>query len=312
MASARSGSAWHPANWPMAAGLALMKLSVLLPQRLRLWLGARLGDLAWLVLPQRRLVVKTNLAACFPELQPAARAALEREHFREVGRGVLETPLALWGSRDRLAGLVEFEGVEHLERARAEGACLLLIAHVTMVELIGAMVHLISAPAPASITRDHKNALLDREMRRGRGRYVGQTLEKKDTRGMIRWLRGGGALFYAPDQDFSFGAEFVPFFGVPAATTTATVRLLSKLDCSLLPIWLRRTRQGRYQLKVFPPPTGLLSGDVSADTAWINRWIEAQVREAPAQYLWMHRRFRNRPPGEPPFYPPKARRRKHR
>ncbi len=296
----------------MAAGLTLMRLSVLLPQRVRLWLGSRLGELAWLLLSQRRLVVQTNIRACFPELEPAAQESLAREHFREVGRGVLETPLALWGSGDRLAGLVDFDGVEHLEQARANGACLLLIAHVTMVELIGALLHLISAPAPASITRDHKNPLLDQTMRRARGRYVGQTLEKKDTRGMIRWLRGGGALFYAPDQDFSFGAEFVPFFGVKAATTTATARVLSKLDCTLVPIWLRRTSEGRYLFKVFPPPPDLPSGDVSADTAWINRWIEEQVRQAPAQYLWMHRRFRSRPPGEPPFYPPKARRRKHR
>jgi len=221
-------------------------------------------------------------------------------------------PLGLWGSSRRLGKLVEFDGVEHLEAARASGASVLLIAHVTMVELMGPMLNLISLPAPASITRDHKNPLLDRVIRRARRRYVDQTLEKKDTRGMIRWLRSGGALFYAPDQDFSFGAEFVDFFGVPAATTTATSRLVSRLECALVPTWLCRRDDGRYQMTFFPQPDGFDGGHPAQDTQWISHWIESQVRLNPAQYLWMHRRFKTRPPGEPAFYPVSARRQKHR
>lgn len=283
-----------------------------MPHGLRLWLGARLGDLAFRLMGQRRRVTQSNIDACFPELDQAARAALVRAHFQQAGRGLLEMPLGLWGSPRQLAELVSFEGIEHLEAARARGPSLLLIAHVTMVELIGPMLNLISHPAPASITREHKNPLLDLLVRRARRRYVDATLEKKDTRGMIRWLRDGGALFYAPDQDFSFGAEFVDFFAIPAATTTATSRLARRLDCTLVPTWLSRGEDGHYQMTFFPQPEGFPSADGAADALWVNRWIESQVRLQPSQYLWMHRRFKTRPPGQAPFYPTRARRKKHR
>ncbi|MFK7955937.1 MAG: lipid A biosynthesis lauroyl acyltransferase [Lysobacterales bacterium] len=302
----------NPRHWPAVAAIGVMRASVWLPQPLRLWLGARLGEVAWLAMTQRRHITQTNIDACFPELSRRDRARRVRQHFREAGRGLLEMPLGLWGSPTTLAKLVDFEGVEHLAKARAQGGCVLLIAHVTMVELIGPMLSLISHPAPASITRDHKNPLVDHVVRRARGRYVDCTLEKKDTRGMMRWLRGGGALFYAPDQDFSFGAEFVDFFSVPAATTTATSRLVKRLGCSLVPTWLDRKADGRYQMRFFPCPSDWPGDSPTDDAAVINRWIETQVRRNPAQYLWMHRRFKTRPEGEPAFYPPRQRRAKHR
>ena len=302
----------HPRNWPAVAAIGAMRVTVWLPHSLRLWLGARLGELAWLVMNQRRQVTQTNINACFPELSEVQRARQVRAHFREVGRGLLELPLGLWGSPSKLAKLVDFQGVEHLAQARAQGGCVLLIAHVTMVELIGPMLNLISHPPPASITRDHKNPLVDRVIRRARSRYVGRTLEKKDTRGMMGWLRGGGALFYAPDQDFSFGAEFVDFFSIPAATTTATSRLVKRLNCSVVPTWLNRSADGRYRMTFFPSPAHWPSDEPVLDAAVINDWIETQVRQHPAQYLWMHRRFKTRPEGEPAFYPPKQRRAKHR
>lgn len=288
-----------------------MKLSARLPQRLRLVLGARLGELAWLALTKRRRVTRTNLAACFPDWPEKRRRALERDHFREVGRGALEMALGFWGTPQKLRRLVRFEGIEHLEKARAAGGTLILVAHVTMIEMIGPLLNLVSEPRPAGVARRQRQPRLNQAVDAARARFLGLALEKKDMRGLLRWVRSGGAALYAPDQDFSFGSVFVPFFGVPAATTTATSRLLGRLNCTLVPGWISRAEDGCYDFEFFPPLAGVDGEDAERDTAAVNAWIEAQVRRRPAQYLWMHRRFRTRPPGEPPFYPRNARRRKH-
>jgi KDO2-lipid IV(A) lauroyltransferase len=127
--------------------------------------------------------------------------------------------------------------------------------------------------------------------------------DKDDLRGTVKYLRGGGTLWYAPDQDMrSKDNVFVPFFGVPAATITATHHLARMAGACVMPFFHRRLPSGGYVLRLGAPLEGVPSTDALEDTARVNACIEQMARAAPAQYLWVHKRFKTRPPGQPPLY----------
>jgi KDO2-lipid IV(A) lauroyltransferase len=136
---------------------------------------------------------------------------------------------------------------------------------------------------------------------RARLHYAAAMFEKDDIRGTVKYLRGGGTLWYAPDQDMrSKDSVFVPFFGVPAATITATHHLARMGQAQVIPFFHQRLPEGGYAMRLGAPlPMG---GDPAADTALVNASIEQMVRAAPAQYLWVHKRFKTRPPGAPEVY----------
>jgi KDO2-lipid IV(A) lauroyltransferase len=128
--------------------------------------------------------------------------------------------------------------------------------------------------------------------------------DKDDIRGTVRYLRAGGTLWYAPDQDMrSKDTVFAPFFGVPAATITATHHLARLSGALVVPFFHHRLPGGRgYVLRLGAPLENFPSADILADTARINTCIEDMVRAAPEQYLWVHKRFKTRPPGAAPVY----------
>ncbi len=301
----------NPLNWPAAALVLAARLLILLPHSVVLGVGGLLGSASRLLVKDRLLVADTNLAACFPELDPARRQDLLRENLRNTGRGLLETVMGLWSSDRRLRGLTDVEGLEHLRHAEQVGG-LVIICHVTMVELMARLVSLHSETGLFLLARRNNQPLLEAMMGAARRRHHRQVMEKKDTLGLLRTLKSGGLVGYAPDQDFNYGSTFADFFGIPAATVTATSQLPARGGGTVLPAWCHRDSGGRYQLRFFPPFADFPSEDPAADAARVNAWIEQQVRQHPAQYLWVHRRFKTRPPGEPAFYQPRARRPKHR
>jgi len=152
--------------------------------------------------------------------------------------------------------------------------------------------------------RPLRSPVLEWYQNRGRSRYTVCMIEKSDLRGAVRYLRGGGVLWYAPDQDF--GAKrsvFVPFFGLQAATLAATERLVQLTGCAVVPMFpVYDASSRRYTVKFWPALEDFPTGEVVADLARINMLLEEHVRQAPEQYWWIHRRFKTRPPGEPPFY----------
>jgi len=129
-----------------------------------------------------------------------------------------------------------------------------------------------------------------------------EVIAKKDVRGLLRSLARGGVVAYAADQDFSYQHAFVPFFGVPAATLTAIPALARRGNAVVLPYWFARGDDGRYTLRIEPPWPGWPTGDETQDAARYMAELEQAVRRHPDQYLWVHRRFKTRPPGEPDPY----------
>ena len=294
----------HPRHWPAWAAAGLLRASVALPQPARLSLGRTLGRIAWQAAGGRRRVAEANLRLCLPELDGGARRILVRRHFEAAATGVLEAALAWWGDPRRLLALAEPEGLEHLERLRRQGrGALVLTAHFTTLEIAA---HLLSLLHPGrAVYRPLRSPVFDRIMRAARARRVenGQVIERGDVRALLRALREGAAVWYAPDQDHGIHhGVFAPFFGVPAATVTATSRLARATGAAVVPYHPERTPEGRYRLLIEPPLEDFPGPDPAADAARINALIEGWVRRVPEQYLWTHRRFKTRPEGMPDPY----------
>lgn len=283
-------------------GLAWL-LVLLLPYRAQLWLGAGLGRLLAWVIPRRRRIAARNLELCFPELGPARRATLLGKHYRNLGIGVFETGIAWWWPDHRFARLLRFEGLEHLQNLGDRGA-LLLSLHLTSLEIGWSAISL--KLCLDSMYRPNNNPVLDYVQHRGRERRVrtGRARPRDDLRGILKALRQGRILWYAPDQDYGPRRSiFAPLFGHAAATVTATARLAARTDAAVLHYTYFRRADGRgYHIRVYPPLAEFPSGDDLTDATRINRLVEHHIRQCPEQYLWVHRRFKTRPPGEASLY----------
>ena len=293
-----------PRHGPAWRGVGAIWLIARLPQRALMWLGRRLGALLLRVPSARRRIAAANIALCFPELDAAARAALVDANLRDIGLMLVEFALGWMGSKRRMASIpTRIEGLEHLEAARAQGKGVLLVGgHFSHLELCARLVS--QRIRIAGMYRRMDSAVFEWVVLRARLDYADAMFEKDDIRGTVKYLRGGGTLWYAPDQDMrSKDTVFVRFFGVPAATITATHHLARMSGALVIPFFHRRLPGNEgYALRLGAPLDGFPGTEAETDTARVNACIEQMVREAPEQYLWVHKRFKTRPPGTPAIY----------
>lgn len=295
----------HPRFWPLWLGLGLLWLVVQLPYVVLLRLGRALGALMLLGAVSRRHIAARNLELCFPELSATERARLLHENFASSGIAFFEMAMSWWWPRARLARLAHVEGLEHLQAAQREGQGVILMSlHFTTLEIGAALLgqrHTIDG-----MYREHKNPVFDFIQRRGRERHNpdASAIEREDVRAMLKVLRAGRAIWYAPDQDYGRKQSiFVPLFGIPAATVTATTKFARLGKARVVPFTQQRLADGSgYRLTLHPPLADFPGDSEEADCLRINRWIEQAVRACPEQYLWAHRRFKTRPEGAPKLY----------
>lgn len=292
---------FHPRWWPSWIGIGLLCLLSWLPIPLLLATGSGLGWLAGRVLGGRRRIVRVNLELCFPELDTAARTKLVDAHFRALGTGLFEAAIAWFSPKWRLQRRGEIVGLEHLDAAQADGSgVLLLTGHFTTLEVGARFVAMVPRPFHA-MYRPYSN--LDYFMHHRREDLSGRpALPRDDLRALVRALRQGHAIWYAPDQTLDPRISvFAPFFGVPVSTVTATARLAQMGRAKVVPYFPQRIGS-RYRVTFFPALENFPSGDELVDATRINQAIEDGIRLAPAQYFWVHRRFKRVPPGTPNPY----------
>jgi Kdo2-lipid IVA lauroyltransferase/acyltransferase len=247
-------------------------------------------------------IARRNIELCLPELPAQERERLLKEHFRSAGIAIFETAISWWASKERVRRLAQLEGEEHLQAALARGrGAILLSAHFTTLE-IGARV--LADTVPANIMyRPTANPVLERFLMRNRSRRAKRAIPRDDVRTLISALKNNEPVWYAPDQAYrKKGAEMVPFFGIPAATNTATSRLARMTGAAVLPYFQERLPDGRYRMVIHPILENFPSDDPAADARLFNALIEAQVRRVPEQYLWIHRRFKGLTPDYPNYY----------
>lgn len=294
---------WQPRYWPSWFGLALLRLVCLLPHRVRLGIGSRLGRLVHGIAGKRRAITRRNLSLAFPELDEDARNRLAREHFEALGMSLIELGMGRWSRDSELVALTTITGTEHLSAAAGEGhGIILLSAHFTTLELSGRVLSLHCPPFDA-VYRRHKNPFLTEILRTGRERSARSTIEKNDIKTMVRSLREGRPVWYAPDQSYNLKqSALLPFFGVPSMANTATGTLARLGKAKVLPYFPRRLADGRYELRVHPPLDDFPSDDPAADTARYIAILEKSIRDCPEQYYWLHRKYKNLPDGLPDYY----------
>jgi Kdo2-lipid IVA lauroyltransferase/acyltransferase len=286
------------------AVLALVWLLHLLPLPLQAALGRALGVLLHTFARGRRRVAETNVALCFPQLAPPQRARIVREHFGWLARSFIERGLLWHASPERLKRLIRIEGDARFAEQH-EGPVMWLVPHFVGLEIAGAATQLFQGRNAFDVYAPQSNPVFDAALLRGRGRFGATFFTRDDgARAIVRAIRRGLVFFNPPDMDFGLrDAAFVPFFGTPAATLLAPSRMARSLGMTVQPVVAEMLPGGQgYVVHFLPPWQHWPSDDPLADTARLNAFIEEQVRRMPAQYLWVHKRFKTRPPGEPPLY----------
>jgi Kdo2-lipid IVA lauroyltransferase/acyltransferase len=285
--------------------LAFLWLFHWLPLGAQAVCGNAFGRLGYRLVASRRKVALRNLELCFPELSEDERTALAREHFRWLGRSLLERGLLWYASADRLMRLIDVEGDVRLAE-RSDRPVMWLAPHFMGLDVAGASVLLFQERKGISIYQAQSDPVMDAALRRGRLRFGNAEIFARDEAGkaLFRAIRKGDGFFNLPDMDFGTrDAAFVPFFGVSAVTLLAPSRLARALNMVVQPVVAEILPGGEgYRVRFEEPWTDFPTDDPVADAARMNRWIEEEIRRNPAQYLWVHRRFKTRPAGEAPLY----------
>jgi KDO2-lipid IV(A) lauroyltransferase len=294
------------ANGAARVLLALVWLLHFLPLPLLAIVGRGFGRLLHATMKSRRHVARRNVALCFPGLAEAERHALVREHFEWLGRSVLERGVLWHASRERLKRLVHVEGDVRYAERHPETAVMWLAPHFIGIEVAGMATQLYQGRAAFDVYAEQSNAVMDRALLRGRSRFgTAEFLTRGDgARAIVRLIRRGLVFFNPPDMDFGLrDADFVPFFGQPAATLLAPSRIARSLRMTVQPVVAEFLPGGEgWRVRFLEPWTDWPSDDPLADAARMNAFIEQQVRLQPAQYFWVHKRFKTRPAGAPPVY----------
>ena len=295
----------YPRHWPSWLLVGIFYLLGFLPFPLLWASGMGIGYAGYFLAGTRRRVALRNLALCFPDLTERARRRLAARHFGYLGVATCIQGLVWISSRRRLGRIVKLR-----HRERVDGPIqnrrnlIIMVPHFVGLELGGAAFTALVHPG-LYMYQKIRNPVIDHQMRRSRSRFGAVSVERNDDLWrMIRKIHQGTPLFYLPDQDPGRRGIFVPFCG----TATATVPMLSRFArlgaAQVLPVHIRYLPWGRGLEMIFDPPLDPFpTDDQAADTALMNRTIEARIRTTPAQYFWVHRRFKTRPPGELPIYP---------
>ena len=285
--------------------LALLWVLHWLPLSVQAFIGRGFGALLHAVAGARRHIALRNVELCFPEMTANERALLVRTHFQWLGRSILERGVLWYASPARLKRLIHVEGDVGLAE-RSERPVMWLVPHFMALDVAGAATQLFQQRRVNSIYQQQRDAVMDDAMRRGRLRFDnGDVFPRSDSaKPLLRAIRRGEAFFNLPDMDFGErDSAFVPFFGVPASTLLAPSRMARAMNMIVQPIVAEMLPGGQgYRVRFLDAWTDFPTDDALADTAAMNRWIEAEIRRNPAQYLWVHKRFKTRPAGEPPMY----------
>ncbi|MCF6299748.1 MAG: lysophospholipid acyltransferase family protein [Proteobacteria bacterium] len=283
--------------------VSVAKAVVKLPLFFQLWLGRILGLLLFYLPNKRKNIAGINLALCFPELSPAALKKLLKQNLISTGQGGIEMIIALWGDEKKYFQNVTVTGFENLQQQHATGnGCLLLSCHTNSLEL---GIRFLNIKLKRSkmlmghmLSRQHNNKLLQGQFEKARMEYTDKEIDKKDIRSMLKAIKSGYPVYYLPDQNFSYQFEYIKFFGVPAATTTAPVKLAQSNKLTIIPWFCYRNAKNQWQIDILPKADYFAELGTDKALEKMNKMFEQQIKKHPEQYLWVHRRFKNQADGK--------------
>ncbi|MCM2366756.1 MULTISPECIES: Kdo(2)-lipid IV(A) acyltransferase [Proteus] len=294
----------QPKYWLTWFGIGLLYILVLLPYPVIYWLGTRLGRFSKVFLKKRVQIAERNLELCFPQMPKSQREALVNKNFESVGMGLFETGMAWFWPEWRVKRWFKVSGLENVSMIQEKGQGILLIGiHFLTLEL-GARIFGIYTPG-VGVYRPNDNPVMDWLQTWGRLRSNKFMIDRKDVKGMIRSLKAGEIVWYAPDHDYGpRKSVFVPLFAVDkAATTTGTYILARTSKPALIPFTPKRLPEGKgYELIISPPVADFPVDNEENAAKAMNKVVEQEILRAPDQYMWLHRRFKTRPEGDASLY----------
>lgn len=286
-----------PRYWPTWFAIGLLRISAYLPVSIIHALGRSLGMLLYRTVKSRRRVARINLKQAYPDLDNKAIDQLNKQSFKSLGISVFETGIAWFKKSDSLLELCQIEGKEHLDQAMARNkGVILLTGHFTTLEMGGRLIGNFVDRYNAVYKRAH-DPLFNALIVHYRSRMGDELIETRNVRAVIKGLKKGHATWFGPDQDFANqDIVFTPFLGGIATTLTATAKLAKMTGAAVVPFYPVRLENGQgYKLIVQPALENFPSDDIEADSARVNKTIEAMVYACPEQYLWSHKRFKTQP-----------------
>lgn len=289
----------HPKYWGLWLGLGIFKLILCLPYPILVKLGLGLGYVfTKLGFGKRRMrIARRNLTLCFPHYSSVQIETLVQENMKSVGMAIIETGMAWFWSDKRILKWSKIEGLEHLKHQEKNVGILFVGVHFLTLELGARIVGL--HHQGIGVYRPNDNPLLDWIQFRGRVRSNKAMLDRKDIRGMIRALKNGETIWYAPDHDYGRrNSVFVPFFAVDETCTTAGSYLLlrSAPDTVVVPFSpIRHADYSGYTVKISPEVDFSGCTNEIETATLMNKVVEREIMNAPEQYMWLHRRFKTRP-----------------
>lgn len=285
----------------------LAKLFCRLPLAWQMRFGRTLGRIFYLLPNARKGVVETNIKACFKDLTASEQSLLVRENLISTGQGVTEMMAALWGNERAVEGRFTFSGLEHMLPLLEQGqGVLLLSCHTTSIEWgikgLNDKLKSLGLPVGHMLARAHNNKALEAHYLKARESFVEKVIDKKDIRSLLKSVKRGHGVYYAPDQHFSYNHEMVDFFGVPAATTLGPAKITESKGITAIPWFCFRERPCQWRVEICPPLAAMGGSDHRLALQQMNQLFEAQIKKYPSQYLWAHRRFKQTTVNGRPFY----------
>ena len=281
------------------AVVAFLKLLSILPYPLLVSIGYGLGYIAARIPGDRNRVVKINLHLCFPQLNTTEIDLLSKQHWRLLGRSLVEKSIIWLGSRKQLADMIEVKSVVDLISRKPR---ILVNMHFTGIEgsiILSALAKERGWPRTSGFFQRMKNPFFNQKIIEWRNRFGGNSIDRQgNSKEIIREIRNGDFIIIAPDIDLGTkDSEFVPFFGIETNTIT-TVSRLSKItgaDVCMMTTTLKADESG-YLCEISEPLKDFPGPDPKIDTARLNQCFEKEILLRPAEYYWVHKRFKN-PPG---------------
>lgn len=287
-------------------GLSILKLFAFLPYSWTVAIGYSLGSLFGRLPHQRRQVVLRNLELCFPELNQTQIQELANQHWRLLGRSVLERSRVWLGSAEQIFSMVNMESDVPLGDNKPR---ILVIPHFVGFECgfmaLSALGKKNGWQRGAGLYQNMKNPFFNQKIIEWRNRFGAKSINRQNRLfDLIREIRKGNFVVIAPDIDLGpKDSVFVPFFGIQTNTITAISRLAKACDAEVcLMITTLNADKSKYICRIHKAIPNFPSDDPIADTARLNQYFEEEIRQRPAEYYWVHKRFKYRPPGEASLY----------
>ena len=281
----------------------------ILPRSLARIAGAFIGAVAYALLGRLRRVGLRNLELAFPAMPASERPRILRTEYRNLGWLLAEFCKMSSYTPASASRFIRYEGLEHYLAARDRGkGVLVLTGHLGAWEL-SSFYHSLAGYPMGMVIRRLDNPLVDRMVNQIRCAHGNRVLHKDDfARGLLAAMRTGDTVGILMDTNMTPPQGlFVPFFDIPACTASGLARVALKTGAAVVPgflLWEESERQ--YVLHFYPELALTNTDDAEADatdnTARFNAVLEDVIRQYPSQWLWMHRRWKTRPPGEPPLY----------